>query len=132
MWQLIVLALASSVPAGQQSLIFDGEAFGPRRTLTCTWFTNFENSRVEQCHDTTGKLLRDGDGASIKCAGDTCARLDAAARKAAGWRKPEPPWGTFTVRLVGRVSLYPHEKRYLGDATRTVLIEELLSVGVSK
>ncbi|WP_156405279.1 hypothetical protein [Sphingomonas sp. Root710] len=132
MWQLAILALASSVPAGQQSFIVDGEAFGPRRTLTCTWFTNFENSRFEQCQDAKGKLLRDGDGAAVKCLRDLCARLDAEARKAADWRKPEPPWGRFKVRLTGRVSLNPHEKRYLGDATRTVLIEELASVSVSK
>ena len=132
MWQIALFALASSVPVGQQSLTFDGEAFGPRRTLTCTWFTNFENSRFEQCQDGTGKLLQEGDGASIKCVKGTCAGLDTAARKAAGWRKPEPPWGTFTVRLVGRISLNPHEKRYLGDATRTVLVEELAGVSVSK
>jgi len=32
------------------------------------------------------------------------------------------------VKLVGRLSLYPREKRYLGDASRTVLIERLISV----
>jgi len=132
MWQLAVLALASSASAGQQNVTFDGEAFGPRRTLTCTWFTNFENSRFEQCQDVTGKLLQDGDGASIKCTRGLCDQLDAAARKAAGGRKPEPPEGRFTVKLVGRISLTAHEKRYLGDATRTVLIEELTSVRQSK
>ena len=132
MWQLALFAVASATSAGQQGLTFDSEAFGAQRALTCTWFTNFENSRFEQCHDATGKLLQDGDGASIKCLRDTCKQLDAAARKAAGWRKPEPPWGTFTVRLIGRVSLNPHEKRYLGDATRTVLIENLTSVQVAK
>lgn len=132
MWQFAVLALASTASVGQQKLTFDGEAFGARRTLTCTWFTNFENSRFEQCQDATGKLLQDGDGASIKCARGVCEQLDAAARKAARWKKPEPPWGAFNVVLVGRVSLNPHEKRYLGDATRTVLIEKLTSVRPSK
>lgn len=132
MWQLAVFALASAASAGQQDVIFDGEAFGPRRTLTCTWFTNFENSRFEQCQDDTGKLLQDGDGASIKCVRGLCEQLDAAARKAAAWGKSEPLWGTFTVKLVGRVSLNSHEKRYLGDATRTVLIERLTSVRPSK
>lgn len=132
MWQFAVLALASMAPAGQQNLTFDGEAFGARRALTCTWFTNFENSRFEQCQDTTGKLLQDGDGASIKCARGVCDQLDAAARKAARWEKPEPPSGTFKLVLVGRVSLNPHEKRYLGDATRTVLVEKLTSVRASK
>lgn len=130
MWQFAVLALASTTPAGQQNLTFDGEAFGARRALTCTWFTNFENSRFEQCQDVTGKLLQ--DGASIKCVRGVCEQLDAAARKAARWKKPEPPWGTFKVALVGRVSLNPHEKRYLGDATRTVLIEKLTSVRASR
>src|SRR5437764_3523062 len=110
MWQLLLFALAPATSAGQGT-VFDGEAFGPRRALTCTWFTNFENSRFEQCLDASGKLLRDGDGASIKCLQDTCRQLDAAARNAAVWRKPEPPWGTFTVRLVGRLSLNSHEKR---------------------
>lgn len=36
------------------------------------------------------------------------------------------------VRLVGRLSLSPHEKRYLGDATGTVLIEQITSVSASK
>jgi hypothetical protein len=58
--------------------------------------------------------------------------MDAQARKVARWRKPEPPWGTFKVRLVGRVSLHPHKKQYLGDGTDTVLIEKLLSVRKSK
>jgi hypothetical protein len=132
MWQFAVLALASAAPAGQQNLTFDGEAFGARRALTCTWFTNFENSRFEQCQDATGKLLQDGDGASIKCAQGVCKQLDAAARKAARWKKPEPPSGMFKVVLIGRVSLNPHEKRYLGDATRTVLVERLTSVRPSK
>lgn len=132
MWQLAVFALASAAPAGQQGVTFDGEAFGPRRTLTCTWFTNFENSRFEQCQDATGTLFQGGDGASIKCIRDICQQLDAAARKTAHWRKPEPPWGRFTVQLMGRVSLDPREKRYLGDATRTVLIEELTSVSQPK
>lgn len=128
MWRLAVFVLALSAPVGQRSLTVDGEAFGASLTLTCTWFTNFENSRFAQCHDATGKLLRDGDGASIKCVGDNCSRLDAAARKEANWQKPEPLWGTFTVRLVGRVSIYPHKKRFLGDATRTVLLEKIISV----
>jgi hypothetical protein len=131
-WLLAVFALASSAPAGQHRVTFDGEAFGPRRTLTCSWFTNFENSRFEQCRDVTGKLLQEGDGASLKCVRGLCERLDAEARKAAGWREPEPPWGTFTVKLVGRVSLNSHRKRYLGDATKTVLIEDLTSVSVAK
>ncbi|KQZ62448.1 hypothetical protein ASD67_12965 [Sphingopyxis sp. Root1497] len=132
MWQLAIFALASSVPVGEPKLSVDGEAFGPQRSLTCTWFTNFENSRFEQCQDATGKLLQEGDGASIKCVRDTCAQLDAAARKAADWRKAEPPWGRFAVKLVGRLSLNPREKRYLGDATQTVLIEDITSVSVSK
>jgi len=132
MWLLAILALASSAPAGQPRVTFGGETFGPRRTLTCTWFTNFENSRFEQCQDATGKLLQGNDGASIKCAPGLCDRLDAEARRVAHWRKPEPPWGTFTVKLVGRLGLNPHEKRYLGDGTQTVLIEELTSVRVAK
>ena len=132
MWQLAILASASATSAGTGNITVEGEAFGAHRTLTCTWFSNFENSRFEQCQDATGKLLQDNDGASVQCLGDMCKRLDSAARKAAIWRKPGPPEGTFTVRLVGRVSLYPHQKRYLGDATRTVLIEKLVDVRVSK
>ncbi len=131
MWQPAILALMSASPAGQ-GVTFDGVAFGPQRTLSCTWFTNFENSRFEQCRDATGPLLGEGDGASIKCRGDTCRQLDAAAREASGWRKAEPPWGNFTVQLVGRVSLAQHKKRYLGDASRDVLIERLVSVRVLK
>jgi hypothetical protein len=132
MLHLTILPLALWASAGQQSVSFDGEAFGPRRSLTCTWFTNFENSRFEQCRSAVGNLLQDGDGASIKCVRGVCEQLDSAARKVSDRRKPEPPSGTFTVKLVGRVSLNRHQKRYLGDATRTVLIEELTSVSVSR
>jgi hypothetical protein len=129
---LMIFVLAASASNGQQGVTLDGEAFGPRRTLVCTWFTNFENSHFEQCQGATGTLLQDSDEASVKCVLDMCEQLDAAARKAAGWRKPEPPWGRFTVKLTGRTSLNRREKRYLGDATRTVLVEKLTSVSVLK
>jgi hypothetical protein len=58
----------------------------------------------------------------------TCEELDAEARKEAHWNKPEPPWGTFTVQLEGRVSLHQHQSHYLGEGTSTVLIEKVLSV----
>ena len=128
MWQLVVLALASASPAPNGGSIVEGVAFGPRLTLTCTWFTNFENSRFEQCRGSAGNLLPSNEGASIKCLARTCEQLDAEARRVAHWRKQEPPWGTFTVRLVGRVSLHQHQKQYLGDGTSTVLVEKLLSV----
>lgn len=128
MWRLAFLALASSIPAGQPKLAFGGEAFGPQRALTCTWFTNFENSRFDHCKDAAGKMLADGESASIKCKPALCEELDAAARQAIGWTKPAPPWGTFKVELLGRISLKPHHPRYLGDGTRTVLIEKLTSV----
>lgn len=133
MWQVLLLALMSvraepyigSLPGGT---VVEGMGFGPRLTLTCTWFTNFENSRFEQCRGPAGSLLPSKEGASIKCLGRTCAQLDREARRVAHWRKPEPPWGTFTVRIIGRVSLHPHQPQYLGDGTSTVLVEKLLSV----
>ncbi len=97
-------------------------------TLTCKWFTNFENSKFDQSRAGRGNLLPPDDGASIKCAGRTCEQLDIEGRKVAHWRKPEPLSGSFTVQLIGRVSTYPHVKQYLGDGTRTVLMEKLLSV----
>src|SRR5437868_5704352 len=114
MWQLLVLALVAakaephmgSLPSGGS--IVDGIAFGPRLTLTCTWFTNFENSRFEQCRGRSGNVLPSNDGARIKCVARTCEQLDAEARRVGHWRKPQPPWGTYTVQLVGRVSLYQH------------------------
>ena len=132
MWLLAVLALASAAPTLNDGSIVEGTAFGPRRTLTCQWFTNFENSRFEKCWAPAGSSLLSNDGASIKCLGRTCEELDAEARRVAHWQKPEPPWGIFTVRLVGRVSLSGHKKQYLGDGTDTVLIEKLLSVRESK
>jgi hypothetical protein len=128
MWLPIVLALASAPSTAPSASTVEGVDFGPRLTLACTWFTNFENSRFEHCQSASGNALPSNDGASIQCLGHTCEQLDADARRVAHWRKPEPPWGTFKVRLVGRVSLRQHEKRYLGDGTSTVLIEKLLSV----
>jgi len=128
MWQVIAAVLASASPPVSQGLTVNETAFGPRQQLVCECFTNFENSRFEQCRilKKPDPLLE--DGASIECLGQTCKELDAAARKAVQWKKPEPVWGTFTVEILGRVSAARHEKRYLGDATRTVLIEKLVSV----
>lgn len=128
MWQLAILALVSAAPTANGGAVVEGVGFGPRLTLTCTWFTNFENSRFEKCRGSGGSVLPSSDGASIKCLGQTCKQLDAEARRVSHWRKPEPPWGTFNVRLIGRVSLHQHKKQYLGDGTSTVLIEKLVSV----
>ena len=128
MWQVIAAVLVSASPQASQSLTIKGMAFEPRQRLVCEWFTNFENSRFERCRVVGGAALALEDGASIECLGRTCEELDAAARKATRWKKPEPVWGTFTVELYGRVSAAGHEKRYLGDATSTVLIEKLVSV----
>lgn len=128
MWLLAVLALASAPPPQSGDAFIEGTAFGRRLTLTCSWFTNFENSRFEECRTPAGSSLLTKDGASIKCLGRACEELDAEARRVAHWQKPEPPWGMFTVKLVGRVSTYTHEKQYLGDGVHTVLIEKLLAV----
>jgi hypothetical protein len=128
MWQFIALVLASTSPAGDQGLTFKGTSFGPRQHLRCEWFTNFENSRFEQCRILGRQAVRFENGASIECLGQACGELDAQARKVARWSKPEPVWGTFTVELFGRVSTKRHEKRYLGDGTMAVLIERLVSV----
>ncbi|GHH26804.1 hypothetical protein GCM10008023_41840 [Sphingomonas glacialis] len=128
MWQVIAAVLASASPQASQPVTVKGTAFGPRQRLVCEWFTNFENSRFEQCHILGGTAPLLDEGASIECAGQSCEELDAAARKAVQWKKPEPVWGTFTVEILGRVSTERHRKRYLGDATRTVLIENLVSI----
>lgn len=128
MWQLALFALASAGSAPNEVLTVEGGEFGPRLTLTCTWFTNFENSRFDQCRSAGKDTLRSDGGASIKCLNRTCEELDAEARKVIHWTKPEPPWGTFTVKLEGRVSLHQHQSRYIGDGASTVLIEKLLSV----
>jgi hypothetical protein len=110
----------------------DVERYGPPRTMTCTWFSNFENSRMEECHDAARKPLLDGAAASVECVNRQCALLDAEARRAAHWTRPEPVEGTFTVRLVGRASLGSHPTRYLGDGTRAVLIERILTVDLAR
>lgn len=132
MWQLAMLALATAASTPDKGLVIEGVEFGPRLTLTCSWFSNFENSRFNRCEGRAGSVLSGDEPASIQCQPPSCEQLDAQARKAADWRKPEPPWGTFTVRLIGRVGLQPHPKRYIGDGTRTVLIEKVLSVQKSE
>lgn len=128
MWQVIVAVLASASPQVTQGATIKGVAFGPRQRLICEWFTNFENSRFEKCSARKGAAPVLKDGASIECLGQTCKDLDAAARKAVRWKKPEPVWGTFTVKFIGRVSATRREKRYLGDGTSTVLIEKLETI----
>lgn len=127
MWSEIILSLAAAVPNLEVGLVADGMAFGPRQTLICEWFSNFENSRFERCR-AEGRNLLPRDGASLKCVAQTCEQLDAEARRVARWGGPEAPWGTFSVRLVGRVSIGQHAKGYLGDGTKTVLVEQILSV----
>lgn len=128
MWQVIVSVIASASPQLSQGLTVNEIGFGPRQRLICEWFTNFENSRFEQCRVLNGAVPVLEDGASVECLGQTCKELDVAARKAARWQKTEPVWGRFTVVISGRVSTARHEKRYLGDGTRTVLVEKLVSV----
>jgi hypothetical protein len=128
MWQLIALTLASGPVAASDASNINGEAFGPSTMLTCTWFSNFENSQFRQCRSETGEMLLSDERASVECSTETCEALDAEARRVAQWRKPEPPWGTFSVKLVGRISLHPHQRRYLGDGTRIVAVEKVLSV----
>ncbi|KTE08531.1 hypothetical protein [Sphingopyxis sp. H115] len=128
MWQLIVLVLASGPLAPDDALNINGEQFGPPTTLTCTWFSNFENSQFEQCRSEAGETLLSDERASVECSAETCEALDAGARRVAQWWKPDPPWGTFSVKLVGRISLQPHQGRHLGDGTRIVTVEKILSV----
>lgn len=132
MWRLALSALASAASAPSDHATVQGVAFGPRLVLTCRWFTNFENSRFVQCRTERGNLLRSDDGASLQCVARMCDRLDEAARRAVHGKRNEAPEGTFTVRFVGRISLYRHEKRFLGDGTETVLVEKLLSVRRSR
>jgi|SRR6185312_2483016 len=138
MWPLLLLAMFAprpepyigSLPPG--GVIVEDMAFGPRLLLACTWFTNFENSRFERCRGPAGNVLPSNGGASLKCVGRTCEQLDSEARRVAHQRKPNSPEGTFTVRLIGRVSLHQHAPQYLGDGTATVLIEKILSLRESK
>ena len=128
MWYLGILAAAVAPTVLQEGLMLEGIAFGSRQTLSCTWFTNFENSGLEKCRRGDRDALPANEEASIKCLRGACEQLDAEARRIARWRKPEPPWGTFTITFVERVSVERRQKRYIGDGTRTVLIEKLLNV----
>lgn len=101
MWQLIALALASGPAAADDTSNIKGHAFGPSIILTCTWFSNFENSQFRQCRSETGEMLLADERASVECSAETCEVLDAEARRVAQWRKPGPLWGTF-FRQTGR------------------------------
>jgi hypothetical protein len=132
MW-LMILALVS--PAEVHSAVEsvrERPAYGPPQILSCDWFTNFENSRFVRCKGPAGIPVPLGEGASIRCSDRTCERLEEEARRTSPSREREPPSGTFKVRVVGRVSLHQHQKRYLGDGTSTVLIEKVLSVRKSE
>jgi len=132
MWPIATLALAAAAAAPNGSVTVEGQAFGPAQAMTCIWFSNFESSRFESCRAAGRDLLPRGESASLQCRPDLCEGLDARARRAARWRKREPVWGTFAVRLVGRVSRAAHEPRFLGDGTRTILVEQLLGVATRK
>jgi len=127
-WSLALLAIFAGTPDAGANLRFDHELYGPSRTLTCTWFTNFENSRFETCRFEGKPVLGPDESASIECLRAICDAMDEAARRLVPTKDGDIPWGTFEVRLVGRVSLSRHRSRYLGDGTRTVLVERLLSL----
>jgi hypothetical protein len=128
MWQIAMLALVAAPPAANARVTVEGQAFGPAQAMICIWFSNFENSRFVTCRAAGHDLLPPGESASVQCRPGICDALDAWAARVAGWRKPEAVWGTFVVRLVGRLARAAHEPRYLNDGTRTVLVERLLSV----
>src|SRR4051812_21695264 len=128
MWPLALLAFLAGTPAADSNLRFDHTLYGPSRTLTCTWFTNFENSRFEACRFEGAAIFRSDESASIECRRGTCDAMDEAARRLVPAKDGEIPWGRFEIRLVGRVSLSRHRSRYLGDGTRTVLVEQLLDL----
>lgn len=128
MWQLALLSVAAAAALAPLGPTVDGIVYGPRRTLTCTWFTNFENSRVEQCRIDEKSIFLDGKDASVYCVRRTCAQMDAEARRLLHWKKREPPWGTFVVRIQGRVSLSTHAPRFLGDGAYSVMIEKVFGI----
>ncbi|MEA3032634.1 MAG: hypothetical protein QOH86_650 [Sphingomonadales bacterium] len=130
MWPLALLAIFAGTPAAEANLSFNHTHYGPSRTLTCTWFTNFENSRFETCRFEGKPVLEPDESASIECLRGICDAMDEAAGRLVPTKDGDIPWGTFEVRLVGRVSLSRHRSHYLGDGTRTVLVERLL--GLSK
>lgn len=125
---LIALLASSAMPQTKSGFTYKGVSYGERQLLVCDWFSNFENSRFESCRTDSGATVAIEEGASIDCLGQSCQELDVKARRVARWKKPEPVWGNFTVRFYGRVSAGQRAKKYLGDGTRTVLIENLISV----
>ncbi|MEA3038624.1 MAG: hypothetical protein QOE79_1137 [Sphingomonadales bacterium] len=127
MWTLALLAFLAATPA-EANLRFNHTLYGPSRTLTCTWFTNFENSRFDACRFEGKPVLAPDESASIECGPGICGAMDEAAGRLVPKKDGDIPWGTFEVRLVGRVSLSRHRSRYLGDGTRMVLVEQLLGV----
>lgn len=129
-WNVLALLMAGASPA--PTLIFQDQKFGPRQTMTCNWFTNFENSRFDKCRDKFGKPVNRGKEATVVCSGATCKQLDGEARAVSGWQEDEPPWGNFEVTFFGCVGLTEHRKRYLGDASRDILVEDIQSVRILK
>jgi hypothetical protein len=127
MWPLALLALFAGTPAAGANLRFGHTLYGPSRTLTCTWFTNFENSRFETCRFEGKPVLGPDESASVECMRGVCDAMDGAAARLVP-KTEDVPWGTFEVRLVGRVSLSRHRSRYIGDGARMVLVERLLDL----
>jgi hypothetical protein len=130
MLQVALLGLLAGPPVADHGVTIGGEAFDRQQTMTCTWFTNFENSRFDKCVGADGRDLLGTESASIRCAAGGCTGMETEARRIAHWTRDQPLWGTFAVRLVGRVSISRRPPRYLGDGTRTVLVERF--VGLAK
>jgi hypothetical protein len=127
-----LMALLTPAAPPRHEVVFNGTEFGEPQTLRCIWFTNLENSRLEQRRGQAGSTFPTGENASIECAKDVCAQLDLTAKRASRQAGGEAPSGEFVVRFVGRVSAGKHEPHFLGDGTRTVLIEKFLALSNRK
>ena len=132
MWYLLLLAAATASPASKVGSSVNRVKYGAQQTLTCSWFTNFENSRLSQCRGEHGFAFALGDEASIECREHSCDKLNAEARRLTHWKQSDAPSGEFMVTFVGRVAVERHRTRYLGDGTRTVLMEEVVAVRKAK
>lgn len=127
MWYLLLITAAA--PAG---LTGDDSKYGVQQTLTCTWFSNFENSRLSQCRGENGFSFASDDDASIECWQHSCSKLDAEAQRLVHGKQSDAPEGTFSIRFVGRVATQRHQRIAIGEGNRTVRIEKIIAVRKAK
>lgn len=121
----IVVWATAAVGESLPTVTWDGIAYGPETSLSGIYFTNFENSKFIECQTRVDcEAWPAKDGNAVECQPRGCEDLEAHIRAAAG---NHDVWSTYQITFIGRRSIHPSPKAFLGDTDNKVLLERITS-----